>query len=33
MSLKHAMEPACVGYTPELPENQIPPKWVNLTYL
>ena len=26
MSLNHPMGPACVGYTPGPPENQIPPK-------
>ena len=25
MSLNHPMGPACVGYTPGPPENQIPP--------
>ena len=25
MSMKHPMGPACVGYTPGPPENQIPP--------
>ena len=26
MNMKHSMGPACVGYTPGPPENQIPPK-------
>ena len=26
MSMKHSVEPACVGYIPGPPENQIPPE-------